>query len=61
MAPSPNNYLPCPDSEGVILTDEQVNEMPYLERIKWINKNPALVTLYIYVKLLIITSFYICK
>ena len=35
-------------SEGVNLTDEQVNEMPYLERIKWINRNPALVTLYIY-------------
>ena len=34
--------------EGIILTDDDVNKMPYLERVKWINKNPAAVTQYIY-------------
>ena len=34
--------------EGVILSDDDVDKMPYLDRIKLINKNPAAVTLYLY-------------
>jgi hypothetical protein len=33
---------------GVKLSDEEVQAMPFLERVKWINKNPAAVTIYIY-------------
>ena len=34
--------------EGVQFSDEEILAMPYLEKIKWINKNPASVTIYIY-------------
>jgi len=34
--------------EGIVLSDEEVLGMPYLERVKWLNKNPTAVTLYIY-------------
>ena len=34
--------------EGTILSDEDIDNMPFLDRVKWINKNPAAVTLYIY-------------
>ena len=33
---------------GVKLSDEEVKSMPFLERVKWINKNPAAVTIYLY-------------
>ena len=34
--------------EGIVLSDEEVLAMPYLEKVKWLNKNPTAVTLYIY-------------
>ena len=34
--------------EGIQLSDEEVKAMSFLERVKWINKNPAAITTYIF-------------